>query len=72
MTTSTDTDVNIPIASSSQLRVGATTITVGYPESDGTLSAIGVLSGRPGIVDLKGCSPASADNVMTTALVSGG
>jgi hypothetical protein len=72
VTTSSDTDVNIPRASLSQLHAGATTIAVGYPERDGTLSAIAVASGRPGIVDIKGCSPASVDDAMTTALVSGG
>ena len=72
VTTSAGTDVNIPRASLSQLQAGATTIAVGYPRPDGTLSAIAVLSGRPGIVDIKGCSPASIDDAITTALVSGG
>ena len=72
VTTSAGTDVNIPRASLSQLQAGAAAIAVGYPRPDGTLSAIAVLSGRPGIVDIKGCSPASIDNAITTALVSGG
>ena len=72
VTISAGTDVNIPRASLSQLQAGATTIAVGYPRPDGTLSAIAVLSGRPGIVDIKGCSPASINAAITTALVSGG
>jgi hypothetical protein len=72
VTASNETTVNIPHASLSQLQAGATTIAVGYPGPDGRLSAIAVLSGRPGIVYIKGCSPASVDDAMTTALVSGG
>jgi hypothetical protein len=72
VTTSPETDVNIPRASLSQLQAGATTIAIGYPRPDGTLSSLAVLSGRPGIVDIKGCSPASIDDAITTALVSGG
>jgi hypothetical protein len=72
VTISRDTQINIPQASLSQLQVGATTIAVGYPQQDGSLSAFAVLSGRPGIVDVKGCSPAQIDAAMTTALVSGG
>jgi len=72
VTTSSDTDVRIHHASLSQLQAGATAIAVGYPGPAGTLSAIGVLSGRAGIVDIKGCTPASVDGAITTALVSGG
>jgi hypothetical protein len=60
------------LASLSQLQAGATTIAVGYPQPDGTLSALGVASGRPGIIDLNGCTPAQVDAALTTAFVSGG
>jgi hypothetical protein len=74
--TSTATDVNIPRVSLSQLQAGDTTFAIGYPRPDGTLSAMAVLSEGPGRVDItrvaiKGCSPASIDNAITTALVSG-
>jgi hypothetical protein len=72
VTTSSATRVNVPEASLGQLQIGATTIAVGHAGSDGTLSATAVLSGRPGIVDIRGCSPASVDDAITTALVSGG
>jgi Domain of unknown function (DUF5666) len=72
VTTSAGTKVTMPRASLSQLQSGATTIAVGHLEPDGRLSAFAVLSGRPGIVDIKGCSPAAVDDAMTTALVSGG
>jgi hypothetical protein len=72
VTTSSKTDVELPEASLSQLQVGATTIAVGHVAPDGTLAAMGVLSGTPGIVDIRGCSPASVDDAMTAALVSGG
>jgi hypothetical protein len=72
VTTSSDTAVDISHASLSRLQAGATTIAIGYPGPDGTLSAIAVLSGRPGKVEVKGCSPASVDDAITTAVVSGG
>jgi hypothetical protein len=72
VTISSRTDVRIPRASLSQLQVGAPSIAVGYPEQDGSLSALVVLSGRPGIVDVRGCSPAQIDAATTTAFVSGG
>jgi hypothetical protein len=72
VTTSSTTDVNVPEASLGQLQIGAATIAVGHAGPDGTLAATAVLSGRPGIVDVKGCSPASVDDAITTALVSGG
>ncbi len=71
VTTSSTTIVHLPHASLSQLQVGAFTIAVGHAGPDGTLSAMGVLSGRPGKVDVDGCSPASVDDAITTALVSG-
>jgi hypothetical protein len=71
VTISGDTNVEIPKATVSQLQIGAPTIAFGYPATDGTLPAIGVLSGRPGILDVMGCSPAQIDAAMTTALVSG-
>jgi hypothetical protein len=71
VTTSTDTAVNISRASLSELRAGATTHAIGYPAAAGSLSAIAILSGRQGIVDIKGCSPAAVDGALATALVSG-
>jgi hypothetical protein len=78
VTTSSDTDVELPHASLSQLQAGATTIAVGYAGPDGTLSAIAVvqpppgLAVRPGGLWVPGCSPTSIDDAITTALVSGG
>lgn len=72
VTTSSDTAVDISHASMSQLQAGATTIAIGYPGPHGTLSAIAVMSGRAGKVEVKGCSPTSVDDAITTALVSGG
>jgi hypothetical protein len=66
-----DTNVEIPKATVSQLQIGAPTIAFGFPQPDGTLPAIGVLSGRPGILDVMGCSPAQIDAAMATALISG-
>jgi hypothetical protein len=68
---SADTNVEIPKATVSQLQIGAPSIAFGFPQPDGTLPAVGVLSGRPGILDVMGCSPAQIDAAMTTALVSG-
>jgi hypothetical protein len=70
--TSTGTDVHIPIADLSQLQAGAPAIAVGYPQPDGTLSALSASSGRLGIIDLDGCMPAQVDAAMTRALASGG
>jgi hypothetical protein len=77
VTTSSDTVVVIPHASLGQLQAGATTIAVGPLGPDGTLSAIAVLQPQPGLpghgqVWIKGCSPTSIDDAITTALVSGG
>jgi anti-sigma factor RsiW len=72
VTTSSKTSVSIPQASLGQLQAGATTIAVGYVGRDGTLSAKGVLSGRPGKLEVGDCSPASIDAAITTALLSGG
>jgi hypothetical protein len=71
VTTSSNTRVDIPQSSLGQLQAGAPAIAVGYAGPDGTLSAIAVLSGRNGKVEVRGCSPASIDNAITTALVSG-
>jgi len=74
VTTSSDTHVHLFHASLSQLQAGASTIAVGHVEPDGTLAAIAVLqppAGRHGSLVVKSCSPASVDNAVTTALVSG-
>jgi hypothetical protein len=76
VTTSSDTNVNIFGATVSQLQPGAATIAVGYPRSDGTLSAIVILSGQPGTaqpgnVEIKGCSPTSVEDALMPALPSG-
>jgi hypothetical protein len=72
VTTSSATDVVVAHASLSQLQTGATTIAYGYAGPDGTLSAVAVLQGLGGQLSVHGCSPASIDNAITTALVSGG
>ena len=75
VTTSTDTVVHLPNASLTQLQTGATTIAVGHAGPAGTLSAVVVTqppAGWHGQLAVKGCSPASIDNAVTTALISGG
>jgi hypothetical protein len=80
VTTSGDTLVSVLRASLGQLRAGATTVAVGYVEPDGRLSATVVMqppSKKPGsgklhpTIAVNGCSPASIDNALTTAFVSG-
>jgi hypothetical protein len=75
VTTSSDTHVQLSHASLSQLQAGTSTIAVGYAGPDGTLSAVTVLQslpGSPGSLVINGCSPASIDNTVTAALISGG
>jgi len=74
VTTSSDTRVHLFHASLSQLQADASTIAVGHVEPDGTLAAIAVLQPPPGWhgqLEVGGCSPASIDDAITTALVSG-
>jgi hypothetical protein len=78
VTISSDTVVTVPHASLAQLKAGATTIAFGYVGSDGSLSAIAVVQPSPkkklisnGKLMVKGCSLASIDDTITTALVSG-
>jgi hypothetical protein len=79
VTTSSGTHVLVVSGVVGELLGGAATIAYGYAGPDGTLSAVGVLQQPPGTSmqlamtkpDLRGCSPASIDNAMTTALVSG-
>jgi hypothetical protein len=75
VTTSIDTVVHVVQPSLDQLQADATTSAVGYAGPDGTLSGIAVVQSPPGAhMTLKvvpGCSPASIDNAITTALVSG-
>jgi hypothetical protein len=72
--TSSATHVLIFRGSLSQLQAGARTIAVGHVRPDGTLSAMVVLQFRHGVVRLlvNGCSPASVDDAVTTALAFGG
>jgi len=72
VTTSSATRVMIFRASLSELQTGARTIAVGHAGPDGTLSAIVVLqSPWHGRLQVNGCSPASIDDAITTALISG-
>jgi hypothetical protein len=78
VTISSDTVVTVPHAGLAQLQAGATTIAFGYVGSDGSLSAIAVVQPSPkkklisnGKLMVKGCSLASIDDTITTALVSG-
>ncbi|HUC21367.1 MAG TPA: hypothetical protein VMA73_01545 [Streptosporangiaceae bacterium] len=71
--TSSNTVVHLFHASLSQLQSGSRTVAVGHAGPDGTLSAIAVLQpprGWRGGLVVNGCSPASIDNAVTTALVS--
>ena len=76
VTTSSGTGVNVSHASPSQLRAGGTTFAVGRSRPDGTLAAITVL--QPGFYGIrlnwqvKGCSPASVDAAITTAVIAAG
>jgi hypothetical protein len=75
VTTPSDTAVQMPDASLSQLHTGAKTLAVGHAGPDGTLSAINVLqspyAGPTTYEGRGGCSPASIEGAVTTALVSG-
>jgi hypothetical protein len=77
--TSSDTVVQLPDASLSQLQTGAKTLAVGHAGPDGTLSATAVLqSPQDGPATFMQrtssghCSPASIENSVTKALASGG
>jgi hypothetical protein len=75
VTTSSETEVGLFDPSLSQLQTGANTIAVGHASPAGTLTAIAVLQPPPGWhgkLQVEGCSPASIDNAITTALVSSG
>jgi hypothetical protein len=78
VTTSAGTFVVVPRASLGQLRAGVTTVAVGHPGPDGTLTAAGVLQQPPGPLQVhlnlatRGCSPASVDDALAAALTSGG
>jgi hypothetical protein len=73
--TTSATKVLILRASLSDLQNGGRTIAVGYVASDGTLSAAVVLQSLGkvfyGKLQVNGCSPASIDDAVTAALVSG-
>jgi hypothetical protein len=72
--TSSDTVVHVSHASLSQLQADASTIALGHAGPDGTLSGLAVLQSLPGSLgslNVKGCSPASIDDAVTTALISG-
>jgi hypothetical protein len=74
--TPSDTAVQMPDASLSQLQTGAKTLAVGHAGPDGTLSAINVLqspyAGPTTYLGWGGCSPASIEGAVTTALTAGG
>jgi hypothetical protein len=75
VTTSSDTLVSVVSASLSQLQAGATTVAVGYPGPDGTLSAVAVVQPPAGVsfgLTVQSCSPASVNKAITTAFVSAG
>jgi hypothetical protein len=78
VTTSGGTRVVVPNASLGQLQVGVTTVAVGHPGPDGTLSAIQVLQQPPGPLQVQfnvtehGCSPASLADALAAALASRG
>jgi hypothetical protein len=78
VTTSGGTRVVVPRASLGQLQTGVTTVAVGHPGPDGTLSAIQVLQQPPGPLQVQlnvtehGCSPSSIANALAAALASGG
>jgi hypothetical protein len=79
VTVSGDTVVTVPHASLGQLQASAATVVFGYAGPGGTLSAIAVVQPSPqkklvsdGKLMVKGCSLASIDDAVTTALVSGG
>jgi DNA/RNA endonuclease YhcR with UshA esterase domain len=74
VTTSSETDVTLFRASLTQLKAGAFTLAVGRVGADGALAAI-VVAQPPSDsiqVEIKGCTPASIDAAITTALVAGG
>ena len=78
VTTSAGTFVVVPHASLGQLRVGVTTVAVGQPGPDGTLTAAGVLQQPPGPLQVhlnmatRSCPPAAVDAALAAALTSGG
>ncbi len=75
VTTSSETEVDLFNPSLSQLQTGANTIAVGYARPHGKLKAIAVLQPPPGWhgkLETGGCSPASIDDAITTALAFGG
>jgi hypothetical protein len=71
VTTSGGTDVTVFNASPGQLQAGASTIAIGHPGPDGTLSALAVLQpptwprGARTTVTVKDCSPASINRTIT-------
>jgi hypothetical protein len=74
VTTSSQTDVTLFRASLTQLKAGAFTLAVGRVGSDGALAAI-VVAQPPSDsvqVEIKGCTPASIDAAITTALIASG
>jgi hypothetical protein len=74
--TTSDTKVLIIRGSLSELKTGGRTIAVGQAAPDGTLSAMVVLQtlGKVfrGKLQVNGCSPASVDHAVATALALGG
>jgi hypothetical protein len=71
VTTSSDTVVHVVRASLGQLQADASTSAVGYLGPHATLSAIAIGQPPPGTgttYDAGGCSPASINNAMTSAL----
>jgi hypothetical protein len=73
VTISSDTKVDVLHASLSQLQTGAVTIAVGHAGPDGTLAAAAITQPPPqwrGHIEYKGCSPASVDDAITTALIT--
>jgi hypothetical protein len=76
VTTSSGTNVTLLHASRSQLRTGESTFAVGRARPDGTLAAITVvqpvLRGSKLNWQVKGCSPASVDTAITTAVIAAG
>jgi hypothetical protein len=77
VTTSASTFVVVPHASLGQLRAGVTTVAVGHPGPDGTLTAAGVLQQPPGPLQVHlnmatgNCPPAAVDAALAAALTSG-
>jgi hypothetical protein len=73
VTTSGDTLVKVRQPTLSELQTGATTIAVGYPGPDHTLSALLIAQTSPGaslILNVQGCSSSSIEQAITAALAA--